>query len=123
MNGLKSRGCQDVLIAVVDGLKGFPEAKPRSFRRRSSRPASFTLIRYSLEFVSYKDRKPVVPALRAIYRAKDAEAGIKALEASKPDTGARNIRRSPKAGGATGSTSIPFLRLSRGRTPYHLHDG
>lgn len=38
------------------------------------------LIRHSLEFVSWKDRKPVVPALRAIYRAKDAEAGMKALE-------------------------------------------
>lgn len=39
------------------------------------------LIRHSLEFVSWKDRKPVVPALRAIYRAKDAEAGLAALEA------------------------------------------
>jgi hypothetical protein len=38
------------------------------------------LIRHSLEFVSWKDRKPVVPALRAIYRAKDAEAGMKTLE-------------------------------------------
>lgn len=38
------------------------------------------LIRHSLEFVSWKDRKLVVPALRAIYRAKDAEAGMKALE-------------------------------------------
>ena len=38
------------------------------------------LIRHSLEFVSWKDRKPVVPALRAIYRAKNAEAGMKALE-------------------------------------------
>jgi putative transposase len=38
------------------------------------------LIRHSLEFVSWKDRKPVVTALRAIYRAKNAEAGMKALE-------------------------------------------
>jgi putative transposase len=38
------------------------------------------LIRHSLEFVSWKDRKTVMPALRAIYRAKDAEAGMKALE-------------------------------------------
>jgi putative transposase len=38
------------------------------------------LIRHSLDFVSWKDRKPVVPALRAIYRAKDADAGMKALE-------------------------------------------
>lgn len=39
------------------------------------------LIRHSLEFVSWKDRKPVVPALRAVYRAKDAEAGLAALDA------------------------------------------
>jgi hypothetical protein len=39
------------------------------------------LIRHSLTFVSWKDRKPVMPALRAIYRAADAEAGLKALEA------------------------------------------
>jgi putative transposase len=38
------------------------------------------LIRNSLEFVSWKDRKPVVPALREIYRARDAEAGLKALD-------------------------------------------
>jgi putative transposase len=38
------------------------------------------LIRHSLEFVSWKDRKTVKPALRAIYRASDAQAGMKALE-------------------------------------------
>ena len=38
-------------------------------------------IRHSLEFVSWKDRKTVMPALKAIYRAQDAEAGMKALEA------------------------------------------
>jgi putative transposase len=39
------------------------------------------LIRHSLAFVSWKDRKPVMPALRAIYRAADAEAGLQALQA------------------------------------------
>ena len=42
MNELKNRGAQDILIAVVDGLKGFPEAINAVFRRRSFRPASFT---------------------------------------------------------------------------------
>jgi putative transposase len=81
MNELKSRGCQDILIAVVDGLKGFPEAITAVFPQTIVQTCIVHLIRHSLEFVSYKDRKPVVPALRAIYRARDAEAGMKALEA------------------------------------------
>ncbi len=42
MNELKNRGCQDILIAVVDGLKGFPEAITAVFPKQSSRPASST---------------------------------------------------------------------------------
>jgi putative transposase len=80
MNELKSRGVADVLIAVVDGLKGFPEAINAVFPQTVVQTCIVHLIRHSLEFVSWKDRKPVVPALRAIYRAKDAEAGMKALE-------------------------------------------
>lgn len=81
MNELKNRGCQDILIAVVDGLKGFLEAITAAFPQTIVQTCIVHLIRHSLEFVSWKDRKPVVPALRAIYRAKDAEAGMKALEA------------------------------------------
>jgi len=81
MNELKHRGVQDVLIAVVDGLKGFPEAINAVFPQAMVQTCIVHLIRHSLEFVSWKDRKPVVPALREIYRAKDADAGMKALEA------------------------------------------
>ena len=81
MNELKNRGVGDILIAVVDGLKGFPEAITAVFPDTVVQTCIVHLIRHSLEFVSWKDRKPVVPALRAIYRAKDAEAGLKALEA------------------------------------------
>ena len=80
MNELKNRGIADILIAVVDGLKGFPEAINAVFPQTVVQACIVHLIRHSLEFVSWKDRKPVVPALRAIYRAKDAEAGMKALE-------------------------------------------
>jgi putative transposase len=78
---LKNRGLSDILIAVVDGLKGFPEAITAVFPETVVQTCIVHLIRHSLEFVSWKDRKAVVPALRAIYRAKDAEAGMKALEA------------------------------------------
>lgn len=81
MNELKNRGVEDVLIAVVDGLKGFPEAINAVFPQAIVQTCVVHLIRHSLEFVSWKDRKPVVPALRTIYRANDAEAGMAALEA------------------------------------------
>ncbi|MES0003510.1 IS256 family transposase, partial [Mesorhizobium sp. M0051] len=81
MNELKNRGIADILIAVVDGLKGFPEAINAVFPQTVVQTCIVHLIRHSLEFVSWKDRKLVVPALRAIYRAKDAEAGLAALDA------------------------------------------
>ncbi len=81
MNELKTRGVGDILIAVVDGLKGFPEAITAVFPDTVVQTCIVHLIRHSLTFVSWKDRKLVMPALRAIYRAKDAETGLKALEA------------------------------------------
>jgi putative transposase len=80
MNELKNRGIADILIAVVDGLKGFPEAIQAVFPQTVVQTCIVHLIRHSLDFVSWKDRKPVVPALRAIYRARDAQAGMIALE-------------------------------------------
>ena len=81
MNDLKTRGVEDVLIAVVDGLKGFPEAIEAVFPQAAVQTCIVHLIRNSLDFVSWKDRKPVVAELRKIYRAADAETGRKALEA------------------------------------------
>ena len=79
MNELKNRGIGDILIAVADGLKGFPEAINAVFPLTVIQTCIVHLIRHSLEFVSWKDRKLVVPALKAIYRAKNAEAGLKVL--------------------------------------------
>jgi putative transposase len=81
MNELKNRGVEDVLIAIVDGLKGFPEAITAVFPQAQVQTCIVHLIRHSLAFVSYKDRKAVAAALKIIYRAKDAEAGLAALEA------------------------------------------
>lgn len=81
MNELKARGVADVLIAVVDGLKGFPEAIEAAFPDAVVQTCIVHLIRHSLEFMSWKDRRAVVPELRAICRAQDAEAGLAALEA------------------------------------------
>jgi putative transposase len=81
MNELKDRGVQDILIAVVDGLKGFPEAIAAVFPKTQVHACIVHLIRSSLDCVSYKDRKAVAAALKEIYRARDAEAGQAALEA------------------------------------------
>jgi putative transposase len=80
MNELKARGLADILIAVVDGLKGFPDAITAVFPQTTVQTCIVHLIRNSLEFVSWKDRKALVPVLRAIYRAKDADAGAEALD-------------------------------------------
>ena len=80
INELKSRGVEDVLIAIVDGLKGFPEAITAVFPQAQVQTCVVHLIRHSLAFVSYKDRKAVAAALKQIYKAKDADAGKTALE-------------------------------------------
>ena len=64
MNELKNRGVEDVLIAVVDGLKGFPEAITAVFPQTQVQTCIVHLIRNSLDFVSYKDRKAVAAALK-----------------------------------------------------------
>jgi putative transposase len=81
MNELRDRGVQDILIAVVDGLKGFPEAISAVFPKTQVQACVVHLIRTSLDYVSYKDRKAVAAALKEIYRARNAEAGQAALEA------------------------------------------
>jgi len=79
MNELKNRGVEDVLIAVVDGLKGFPDAITAVFPRATVQTCIVHLLRHSLDFVSWKDRKPVAAGLKDIYRAVDTAAGEAAL--------------------------------------------
>jgi hypothetical protein len=79
MNELKNRGVEDVLIAVVDGLKGFPEAITAVFPQTAVQTCIVHLLRHSLDFVFWKERKPVAAALKDIYRAIDAKAGEAAL--------------------------------------------
>ena len=80
-NDLKTRGVDDVLIAVTDGLKGVPEALAAAFPRTTLQTCVVHLIRNSLEFAGWKDRKPLAAALRPIYTAVNAEAAEAALAA------------------------------------------
>lgn len=79
MSELKNRGVQDILIAIVDGLKGFPEAIQAVFADTQIQTCIVHLLRNSLEYVGWKDRKSVAMALKEIYRATDAEAAAIAL--------------------------------------------
>jgi len=80
-NDLRNRGVEDVLIAVVDGLKGFPEAIESVFPKTTVQTCIVHLIRNSLDLVSWKDRKTVAAAIRPIYTAVNADAAQAALSA------------------------------------------
>ena len=81
MNELRGRGTQDILIAVVDGLKGFPDAITTVFPDTVVQTCIVHLIRYSMQFASWKERKPIVAALKPVYRAENAELAAAELEA------------------------------------------
>ncbi len=78
---LKNRGVQDILIAAVDGLKGFPDAIEAVFPKTQVQLCIVHLIRSSLRYVSWKERRAVVRDLKAIYRAPTLEAAEEELEA------------------------------------------
>jgi len=80
-NELKTRGCQDILIAVVDGLKGLADAIGTAFPRTTVQTCIVHLIRNSLDYAGWKDRKAVAAALRPIYAAASAQAAAQALQA------------------------------------------
>jgi transposase-like protein len=77
---LKTRGGQDILIAVTDGLKGMQEALAAIYPATTLQTCIVHLIRHSLDFASWKQRKPLAMALRPIYTAPHAEAASAALD-------------------------------------------
>jgi putative transposase len=89
MNELKTRGVADILIAAVDGLTGFPEAIGAVFPQTTVQTCIVHLIRNSLAFVSWKDRKRILPDIKAIYRAETAEAAAARLDEFEAKWGAR----------------------------------
>jgi putative transposase len=78
---LQSRGVDDILIACIDGLKGFGEAIESVFPRTQIQLCIVHLVRNSLRYVSWKDRKAVARDLRQIYTAPTVEAAEQALDA------------------------------------------
>jgi transposase-like protein len=80
-NDMKTRGCNDVLIAVTDGLKGMGEALAVVYPATTLQTCIVHLIRNSLDYASWKDRKPLAAAIKPIYTAASAEAALAELDA------------------------------------------
>jgi putative transposase len=78
---LKNRGVEDILIAAVDGLKGFPDAIAAVFPATQVQLCIVHMVRNSLRYVSWKHHKALVRDLKTIYRAATREAAEEALEA------------------------------------------
>ena len=89
MTELRNRGVQDILIAVVDGLKGFPEAITAAFPETMVQTCIVHLIRHSMNFCSWKDRKVVAADLRPIYEAPTAEEAARQLDAFEEKWGGK----------------------------------
>jgi putative transposase len=81
MTELKNRGVQDIYIACVDGLKGFPDAIEAIFPKTEVQLCIVHMVRNSLRFVSWKDRKNVAADLKAVYRAVTEEHARLSLSA------------------------------------------
>jgi transposase-like protein len=79
-NDLKTRGVSDILIAVTDGLKGIGEALSAVFPATTLQTCIVHLIRNSLDYAGWKDRKLLAAALKPIYTAPSAEAAAIALD-------------------------------------------
>jgi putative transposase len=81
LNDLKQRGVRDVLIACVDGLRGFPDAIEAVFPNTWVQTCIVHLIRHSLRYVPRREREQVARDLRPIYTATNADSALQALEA------------------------------------------
>jgi transposase-like protein len=79
-NDLKTRGVSDILIAVTDGLKGIPEALGAVFPATTLQTCIVHLIRNSLDYASWKDRKALAAALKPVYTAVNADSAAQALD-------------------------------------------
>lgn len=112
MNELKNRGLADILIAVVDGLKGFPDAINAVFPQTVVQTCIVHLIRNSMGFASWKDRKAIAASLRSIYRAENAEAGLAALEAFEAGPWGEKYPAIPQSWRRHWEQVIPFFAFS-----------
>ena len=108
-NDLKTRGCHDILIAVTDGLKGMAEALATVYPATTLQTCVVHLIRHSLAFANWKERKPLAAALRTVYTAPTAEAAAAALDTLAAGPWGRQFPTIPKLWRQAWPHVIPFF--------------
>src|SRR5262245_40223708 len=108
---LKTRGCQDILIAVTDGLKGMSDALAAVYPQTTLQTCLVHVIRNSLEFANWKERKPMATALRPIYTASTADAASAALDAFERGPWGKKFPTVSQRGAARGRTSSRSSRF------------
>ena len=113
MNELKARGVRDVLVVVVDGLKGFPEAIETAFPEATVQTCVVHLIRYSLAHASWKERKELAGALRPIYQADTVEEAEKALDGFEAGSWGRKFSAIVRSWRRNWTQVIPFFAFSK----------
>lgn len=113
-NDLKTRGVNDILIAVTDGLTGMPAALEAVFPRTTLQTCIVHLIRNSLDYASWKDRKLLAKALRPIYAAASAEAAEAGLDAFADGEWGRKFPTVVAAWRRAWAQVIPFFAFPPG---------
>ena len=84
---LQNRGVQDILIACVDGLKGFPDAINTVFPQTQIQLCVVHMVRNSMKYVPYKDYKAVASGLKAVYQSVNRRGSLTSLEAIRRAVG------------------------------------
>ncbi|MWL86750.1 IS256 family transposase [Cupriavidus sp. SW-Y-13] len=108
-NDLKTRGTQDILIAVTDGLKGMEPALNAVFPNTTLQTCIVHLIRGSLDYAGWKDRRAVAAALKPIYTAPSAEAAMAELAAFEQGQWGQRYTPIPAAWRRAWDQVIPFF--------------
>jgi transposase-like protein len=108
-NDLKTRGVNDILIAVTDGLKGIGEALATVFPATTLQTCIVHLIRNSLKYAGWRDRKVLAMALRPIYTAVNAEAAAVALDDFEQGSWGQRLPSVVAAWRSAWDRVIPFL--------------
>jgi transposase-like protein len=108
-NELKTRGVEDILIAVTDGLKGMEQALGAVFPASTLQTCIVHLIRNSLSFAGWKDRRALAAALRPLYTATDAQAAQEALRDFAQGSWGRKYPMVVSAWQSAWSQVIPFF--------------
>lgn len=112
MNDLKARGLEDILIAVVDGLSGFADAIEAAYPQTLVQTCIVHLIRNSMGYASWKERKAIAASLKPIYQAENADAAESALAAFEASEWGQKYPNIAKSWRRRWDQVIPFFAFS-----------